>query len=137
MKHLSILIELRGRELELRQAELAACQAVCSRVETNIERLKALAQGVGGGGNAGLALNAIAYKQSLLQLADQQRQELAQRRSEAGQAQQAVSAAAREQEVLDQLLRQNRAKALLAEGRRAQKQQDDLATQVWLRRAAP
>jgi flagellar export protein FliJ len=133
-KSLGTLVDLRGRELEKRQAELAVRQSVCARVETNIERLGQLMQGISTAGamSADLAMNAFAYKQSLLELADGQRRELALKRSDVSQAQAAVNAAVRQQEVLDQLLIQARATALLAQKRRAQKQQDDLATQVWI-----
>ncbi len=135
---LGTLIDLRTRDLEKCQAELAARRSLCTRVEKNIERLGQLMEGVSTDASVStaLAINTSAYKQSLLELLDAQRRELVLRQAEAAQAQVAVTDAARQHEVLSQLLQQTRARALLAQSRQAQKVQDDLATQVWMRKQA-
>ena len=134
---LGTLIDLRTRELEKCQAELAARKSLCARVETNIERLGQLMESVSTDASVStaLAINTSAYKQSMLELVEAQRHELVHRQAEAAQAQLALNDAARQQEVLAQLLKQTRARALLTRSRQAQKVQDDLATQVWMRKS--
>ncbi|WP_077033549.1 flagellar FliJ family protein [Pelomonas sp. KK5] len=135
-KSLDTLIELRGRDLEARQADLAGKQVVCARIEANIERLHALMDGVSTAQAPSLAENTAAYKTSLLELAEGQRRELEQRRQHVEQAREAVLDAARRKQVLEQLLQQSRARAQFARQRQQQKQQDELATQMWSRRPA-
>jgi flagellar export protein FliJ len=135
-KSLTTLIDLRKTELEKRQAELARQQALCARVQVNIDRLDQLAQGVGeqrGFVSADLALNAAAYKQSVLRLAESQRQELQRQLALASSAQQAVRAVAVKQEVLGQVLNASLTRSALEAARKSQKVQDDLAAQVWMR----
>jgi flagellar export protein FliJ len=134
-RNLDTLIELRTRELERHQAELARKQALCARVESNIERLDQLYREAGRGSviSAELALNSAAYKQVVLQLADSQRQDLLLKTADLGESRTALQSVARQQQVLGQVLQQSLTRQLGAEQRKAQKQQDDLATQVWLR----
>lgn len=132
---LATLIELRSRELDKRQAVLAQAQALQARVQRNVERLEQLDGSVSTGGltSAALVQNTHAYKQGLQALADQQRAELLRQTTAVGEARTAVQAAAREQEVLSQLLQRTELRAQIAQSRQAQKRQDDLATQVWMR----
>ena len=118
---LSRLIDLRERELEQHQAKLAAKQQLRDRQAAMVTRLEQLSQQIGPTGAAvpSLAANSAAYKQAVLQWAEQQRQ--------------AMLAVARKQEAYGQLLGRVVSRAQQAEERQQQKFQDDLASQVWQR----
>ncbi|WIT11401.1 hypothetical protein PFX98_21275 [Paucibacter sediminis] len=139
-RSLDLMLTVRERELERRSAELARKQALGERLQASVQRLDALAASRGQGGlaagarlDAGLALNQAAYQQGVRDFADSQRQELALHEADTAATRSAVQALACRQEVLGQVLSQSLAQSRLAEQRRAQKGQDELAGQVWLR----
>ncbi|MGN6826383.1 flagellar FliJ family protein [Paucibacter sp. M5-1] len=132
---LSRLIELRERELEQHQAKLAAKQQLRDRQAAMVTRLEQLSQQIGPTGTAvpSLAANSAAYKQAVLQWAEQQRQDLALHEADIAVQRQAMLAVARKQEAYGQLLGRVVSRAQQAEERQQQKFQDDLASQVWQR----
>ena len=150
-EHLSRLIELRQREIDRRSAELADKLRLRERYQRNLAHLDALGslstlappgQSPAQGPNpqaraaAGLALNSAHYKQSMQQLADSHRQDLALHEADLTVTRHALAEVAREREALQQLLRRQQQREQQERALREQKGQDDLATQVWLRRSA-
>lgn len=137
-RNLGQLIELRERELEQRQAELAAKEQLRDRYAATVRRLEQLNAQIGptGAALASLAANSADYKQAVLQWTDQQRQQLAQHDAELHAQRQAMLALARRQQAYGQLLLKAQQR-VQGEARRAeQKSTDEIAGQVWLRRPA-
>lgn len=150
-EQLSRLIELRQREIDRRSAELADKLRLRERYQRNLAQLDALGHistlGPAGGtprpastpspgALAGLALNSAQYKQSMRQLADNHRQDLALHDADLAVTRHALNEVAREREALQQLLTSQRQREQHERSVREQKGQDDLAAQVWLRRSA-
>jgi len=148
---LSRLIELRQREIDRRSAELAEKLRLRERYQRNLAQLDALgtlctlepahkarlqAPRQQAGALAGLALNSAHYKQSMQQLAASHRQDLALHEADLAVTRHALAEIAREREALQQLLTRQRQREQHERAVREQKGQDDLATQVWLRRSA-
>lgn len=129
------LAELRAREADRLQTELAERQAKRQRQAESVQRLNALCAGVGASAvpAAVLAANCAAYKESLLELGRRQQDELARHDAGVDAARAALMAAATRRMALEQAAdgRQQRLDRDLAG--REQKRQDDIATQVWLR----
>ena len=134
-QNLRRIVDLRGRELEREQAELAAKQQLRARSAAAVERLEALNAQLGATGAAAmsLALNGAAYKQAVMQWADQQRSHLAAHEADVAAQQQAVLDVARRQEAVGQLLDRVGGRLRTEAQRREQKGQDELAGQVWQR----
>lgn len=145
------LIELRQREIDRRSAELADKLRLRERYQRNLAQLEALGSlctlGPAAGaqrpaslkpvtGLAGLALNSAQYKQSMQQMADTHRQDLALHDADLAVTRHALAEVAREREALQQLLSRQRQREQQQQTMREQKGQDDLAAQVWLRRSA-
>ena len=130
-RNLARLVELQQLTVERQQAEFASQQQLCARVRRTVERLESLGAQASLSGTQlpGLAQNHAAYKQAMLNWAEQQRQELARREAELDQARQAVLAAARREESLQTLLQRTGERVRSAEARREQKQQDEIANQ--------
>lgn len=139
MRHsLARLISLREREVERHQAQLANKQQLRDRQASALERLEMLSRQVQPAAltTATLSSNSAAYKQAVLQWADQQRQDLALHDADMAVQRQQMLAVARQQEAYAQLLGRVDLRLQTEQGRLQQKQQDDLAGQVWLRRRA-
>lgn len=135
--NLGQLMTLRERELEQQQAQLAAKEQLRDRQAATLRRLEQLNAQIGPTGSnvASLAHNSAAYKQAVLQWAEQQRQQLAQQEAEVAAQRQAMLAVARKQQAYGQLLERAQTQ-LRGEAKRAeQKSTDDIASQVWMRRA--
>lgn len=134
-QNLRRLADLRGRELERERAELAAKEQLRARSAAAVQRLDALNAGLGATGAVAptLALNGAAYKQVVMQWADQQRGHLAVHEADVAAQRLAVLAVARRQEAVGQLLGQVSERLRTDAERQAQKLQDELAGQVWLR----
>ncbi|QPF74167.1 flagellar export protein FliJ [Roseateles sp. DAIF2] len=132
---LAQLIELRERELERYQAKLATQEQLRARYASTVQRLEQLNAQIGPTGAAvpTLAANNAVYKQAVMQWAEQQRQDLALHEADMAVQRQAMLEVARKQEAYGQLLARMSAQALRESQRREQKQQDDLAGQVWQR----
>jgi flagellar export protein FliJ len=129
------LVDLRGRELERQQAELAAREQLCARSAAAVQRLEALNAQLGptGASSPSLAVNGADYKQAVMQWADQQRQHLAAHEADVAAQRQTVLAVARRQEAVGQLLDRVGARLQAEDARHEQRGQDELAAQVWLR----
>ncbi|MDF1484216.1 flagellar export protein FliJ [Ramlibacter sp. H39-3-26] len=132
---LSRLVDLREREVDRLQADLAGKRAMRDRYRTNIERIEQMAHESGASGSLPLALSANCgdYKQAMLDMADSHRQDLGAHEAETATAQHALAAAARRKEVLGLVLAQRQKDAQQASAVRQRKQDDDLASQVWWR----
>ncbi|NCT82410.1 MAG: flagellar export protein FliJ [Comamonadaceae bacterium] len=129
------VVDLRGRELERHQAELAAKEQLRARSAAAVQRLEALNAQLGatGASSPSLAVNGADYKQAVMQWADQQRQHLAVQEAEVAAQRQAMLAVARKQEAMGQLLERVGLRLRTEDERRQQKGQDELAGQVWQR----
>ncbi|HEX2011917.1 MAG TPA: flagellar export protein FliJ [Roseateles sp.] len=134
-RSLQRLMGLRERELERHQAQLAAKEQLRARYVSTVERLEQLNAQIGPTGAAlpSLAANSAVYKQAVMQWAEQQRQDLALHEADMAAQRESMLAVARKQEAFGQLLGRVDARLLAARGRQEQKQQDDLAGQVWQR----
>lgn len=132
---LNRLVDLRGREVDRLQAEMAAKEAVRRRFHGNLDRLAELCAGSGASGalSPTLALNCGGYKQSVLELAASHRESLALHEADMAVTQRALLAASQRREVLGQVLEQHQERGRQAQQVREQKRQDELATQVWVR----
>ncbi|OWY39971.1 flagellar export protein FliJ [Xenophilus sp. AP218F] len=136
IKRLGLLVQLRERDKDKLEAELAKKRRLQERYQRNIERLDALCAASGASGGAGhpaLALNRAGYKGHLQQLLHGQRQDLKLAEADAAVCQRALLAAdlRREQVALARAEAQEEWRR--AEGRREQKLNDELAGQAWLR----
>lgn len=139
MKHktsirtLAVLAGVREREVDRLQADMAGRVALRQRYVGNIERLQALCDGSGQTGALQplLSMNSASYKQSVADMVETHRQELAAHDVAMDHARRELAHASRHSEVLDQVL--SRQRQLVASGLRTreQKGQDDLAAQVW------
>lgn len=129
------LIELREREVERLTAEVAAKQALRERYLGNLRRLEQLCAGTGASGapSPALALNCAAYKQSVMQLADAHRGDLALHEADMALSSRALAEAARRREVLAQVHDGQQRALLRLQEAGEQKRQDEIAAQVWLR----
>jgi flagellar export protein FliJ len=134
-RSLGRLITLREHELDRHQAQLATKQQLRERYVGTVQRLEQLNQQIGptGASLPSLAANSAAYKQAVLQWAEQQRQDLALHEADMAAQRQTMLVVARKQEALGQLLGRVEARVLSEQSRREQKSQDDLAGQVWNR----
>ncbi|AKJ30366.1 flagellar export protein FliJ [Caldimonas brevitalea] len=132
---LNRLIELREREVERLNVEVANKRAVGDRYRRSLERMTALCEGSGASAALppALSLNCGNYKQAMLGMVDLHRQDLALHEADMAVSQRALDAAARKQEVFQQLLARRQAQLLREHESREQKRQDELATQVWWR----
>ncbi|KAF7599969.1 MAG: flagellar export protein FliJ [Candidatus Dactylopiibacterium carminicum] len=139
LRGLSMATELREREKDERQAELAVKQATEARYRANLERLEALSESAGASARQGvgqlsvLSQNRGDYKQAVLQMAAEHRLELQLHQADMRLAQTALMQAMHRHEALEQTLERRRAGLQREENVREQKQQDELATQAWLR----
>lgn len=135
IRNLSTLVDLRTTELEKLQSELAAKQSVRDRYQKNLERLTGLYQNSGASGRLPMALasNCGDYKQAVMQMADSHRLDLSMHEADMAVSQRAVNAAYAKRQVLGQVL-QKKQQAVVHEERQLERKQDDeLATQLWLR----
>lgn len=129
------LAGLREREVERLTSDMADKAALRERYRNNLKRLEALYQGVGATGacSPALSLNCAQYKQSVMQMAEVHRGDLALHEANMAIAQEALMAAARKHEALNQLLEQRQNEGRHAQAAQEQKHQDDVAAQTWLR----
>lgn len=135
IKSLSTLVAMRDREVDSLMADVATKQAMCERYQHNLERMARLCEApvVHNGTSPVHALNNGHFKASIMELAELHRQDLALHKADMAVSQQALQAAARGREVLEQVLGKQRGVLAKAQASREQKRQDDMATQVWLR----
>lgn len=135
IKSLSTLVTLREREVDKLTADVASQQAVRERYLRNLDRMDQLCASTAAQPAVSplLAMNSGEYRLSLMQMADQHRQQLALHEADMALSRQALQDAARRREVLDQVLTRQQGAAQRAQAAQDQKRQDDLAAQVWLR----
>ena len=130
------LAELRERDVTQRQAELAQSLATGDRYRRRIEQLDAVwrTSTVTAKLVPSLSLNSAQYKQTVLEMAERQRADLARHEHQTEQARQALVHATRRQGAIDQVLALQQQAQARAQRSVEQKRQDELASQQWLRR---
>lgn len=132
---LSTLVGLRTTEVERLQTEMAAKQSVRDRYQKNLDRLTGLYQNSGASGKLPMALasNCGDYKQAVMQMADSHRLDLNMHEADMAVSQRALNAAYARREVLGQVLHKKQQAVVHEERQLERKQDDELATQLWLR----
>ena len=135
LNSLNRLVDLRDREVDRLQAEMAAQESVRQRYHGNLNRLAELCAGSGASGALPptLALNCGGYKQAVLDLAASHRESLVRHEADMATTQRALLTASRRRESLSQVVEQHEERGRQAQRVREQKRQDELATQVWAR----
>lgn len=133
---LSRLADLREREVERRQTELAEQLADAERRRRNQERLDTLWRTSTTSGTLSplASLNCANYKQNVMELAERHRGDLSRQEQAVDRARLALLAAARRQGAIDQVLAQRLQEHGRALRSAEQKRQDEIARQSWLRR---
>lgn len=133
---LARLVQLRQKELDQRQAELASRQAVRERYQRNVDQLENLWRNSTASGTLApeLSLNCANYKQTVLQLASVHRADLVRHEATVDSARQAVLQASRQHGAVEQMLERQRLVLQREENQREQKRQDEMASLVWHRR---
>jgi len=138
-RQLARLIDLRERELAQQQHLLAQHAQLCQRQAHSLARVQQLCQAVEGAAPApqsSLLLNQAAYKDSLHALARAQEERLQAHEAERDWQGQHTLALARKAESL-RLLQQRVVERVQAQQRRGeQRRNDEIASQLWLRREA-
>jgi flagellar export protein FliJ len=128
---LTTLVGVREREVDRRKADMADMAALRMRYVGNISRLDALAQAPVPLASAETAVNACGYRQAVVDMANQHKQELAVHELDMEAKRVDLVQASRRCEVLTQVLvRQRQQNAKVARSKE-QKRQDDIAAQVW------
>ena len=135
IRNLSTLVDLRTTEVERLQTELAVKENLRERYQRSLDRLTGLYQASGASGNLPLALagNCGDYKQAVMQMADNHRLDLNMHEADMAVSQRALTAAYAKREVLGQVLEAKQQAAVQERRVLERKQQDELATQLWLR----
>ncbi|OHX11451.1 flagellar export protein FliJ [Chromobacterium sphagni] len=135
---LNLLLQLRERDRQQLETELAGKRRLQERYRRNIERLEQLSAASGASaasGHPALALNCAGYKGHLAGLRQSQRQDLQLAEADAAVSQRHLLAARQRQEQVA-LLRDQTLSAWRREQARAeQKRTDEAAGQAWLRSA--
>ncbi len=133
---LARLAQLRERERAQCQADLAQHMATGERYRRRVEQLDELWQSstVGSAPAPSLALNCANYKQTVLELASRHREDLARHDTATDQARQDLLAATRRHGAIDKILTLQLQAQARAQRSREQKRQDEMASQLWLRR---
>lgn len=133
--NLGTLMDLRGREVDRHAADMAQKEAVRERFVANLDRLGQLCAGESAQGSLPIALsvNRGEYKQAVLRMMDQHREDMALHEADMAVTRRALVAASHKREVLGQVLSRRKDELRMAQERREQKRQDELASQVWWR----
>lgn len=139
LRSLSRLVELKELDVSRLSAELVSKRVVRDRYRGNLERLERLCEGAGPSAAASsamspaLSLNCAAYKQAVMRMTHEHRQDLALHEADMAVTQQTLAAAARRHEVLGQVLEHRRLSLFDEQRAREQKRQDEMAAQAWRR----
>lgn len=135
IRNLTTLVALRDTELERLQSEMAEKTSVRDRYQKNLERLTSLYTSPGATGNLPLALasNLGDYKQAVMQMAENHRLDLSMHEADMAIAQQALNQARLKREALGKVLSKQQKAVLQQQSVLERKQQDELATQLWMR----
>jgi len=140
------LLELRKREVEALSAQMSSERVLKKRYLDNLARLEQLCSRSGASGAqthtersrgmfTPLSLNCAGYKQAVLEMAAVHRLDLSLHEAQMASTQQRMGAAARRHASLEQLLARRRRSFGRQQLKQDQRRQDELATQVWLRRS--
>ena len=132
------LVDVRERELDQLQAQLAQKEAVRARYRGNLARMASLCADSGASGAlpAAHSTNCADFKQAVLQMAATHRQDLQLHEADLAVTERALKAAAARQDVLGDVLARQRRLVLAARARGERKREDELAAQVWQRGSA-
>ncbi|MBY0239784.1 MAG: flagellar export protein FliJ [Burkholderiaceae bacterium] len=135
IRSLSTLVSLRTTEVERLQTEMAAKENLRERYQKNLDRLTGLYQNSGASGKLPLALasNCGDYKQAVMQMVDSHKLDLTMHEADMAVSQRALNAAFVKREILGQVLHKEKKALASQEQAKERKQQDELATQLWLR----
>jgi flagellar export protein FliJ len=135
IRNLASLVQLRSTEVERLEAEVAAKVAVCARYQSSVDRLTSLYAASGSSGALPLALsmNCGDYKQSVMQLVDTHRTDLSLHEADLAHTRRALHAAWARREALGKVLVNTQNAEQAERQRRGQLQQDEVATQLWMR----
>lgn len=134
LRSLGRLVDLQSREVDRLSADVAEKRATRERYLRNLSRLQNLCDSHGPtGGSPVLALNRAGYKQAMLKMVATHRVDLSLHESQLALSQRELIDAARRHEALDQVLQREHANVRQVTQVREQKQQDELASQVWWR----
>jgi len=135
IRSLSTLVNLRTTEVERLQTEMAAKESLRERYQKNLDRLTGLYQNSGASGKLPLALasNCGDYKQAVMQMVDSHKLDLTMHEADMAVSQRALTAAFVKREILGQVLQKEQKALAHQEQAKERKQQDELATQLWLR----
>jgi len=133
------LVDIREREVDQLQAQLAQKEAVRARYRGNLARMASLCADSGASGAlpAALSANCANFKQAVLQMAATHQQDLQLHEADLAVTERALKAAAVRQDVLGDVLARQRRLVLAARARGERKREDELAAQVWQRGIAP
>jgi flagellar export protein FliJ len=128
------LVDLQSRKVDRLSADVAEQRATRERYLRNLSRLQSLCDSNGpSGGSPVLALNRAGYKQTMLKMVATHRLDLTLHESQLALSQRELIDAARRHEALGQVLQREHANVRHVTQVREQKQQDELASQVWWR----
>ncbi len=135
IRNLATLVQLRSTEVERLESDAAAKAGVCARYQSSVERLTGLyaASGPSGALPLALALNCGDYKQAVMQLVETHRTDLSLHEADLAHTRRALHAAWARREALGQVLATTEDAQQAERQRRGQLQQDEAATQLWLR----
>jgi flagellar export protein FliJ len=135
IRNLASLVQLRSTEVERLEGEVAAKAALCARFQHSIDRLAGLHAASGSSGALPLALsnNCGDYKQSVLQLLATHRIDLSLHESDLAHTRRALHAAWAKREALGKVLVNTQDAQQAERERLGQRQQDEVATQLWMR----
>ncbi|MBV7535124.1 flagellar export protein FliJ [Duganella sp. sic0402] len=135
IRNLTTLVALRNTEVERLQTEMAEKTHLRDRYQKNLERLTSLYTNSGASGNLhpALAGNCGNYKQAVMVMADSHRLDLHMHEADMAVSQQALNAAWARREVLGKVLDKTQKVVNREQNVKERKQQDELATQLWLR----
>jgi flagellar export protein FliJ len=134
LRSLGRLVELQSREVDRLNADVAEKRTTRERYLRNLSRLEQLcADSTPADGSPVLAANSAGYKQVMLRMAASHRVDLSLHESQLALSQRELINAARRQEALGQALQREHANVRHVTRVREQKQQDELASQVWWR----
>ncbi|WP_213762758.1 flagellar FliJ family protein [Caballeronia sp. dw_19] len=132
---LARLVELRARERDRLKVELASKEALRERYRRSLERVQDMVTGLGQSGMANLALsiNCADFKSSLVEMIHTHLSDLTRHEADMEVSQRALMRASLKHEALERTLCSKRHAIRLADEKRGQKRQDQLATQAWYR----
>lgn len=133
---LELMLRLRQSDVDRQETIVQDKHQLTQRYQKNISRMESLCQHLGASAapNPVLAVNAGAYKHSLLNLISLQKQDLALSDADLAVARQHLMVAVSRREVMDQLSCRERQALQALENKAAQKQSDETAAQAYLRK---